>query len=204
MRYLLLLLIFLALLSFIHASESSDSSSDCSDESFESDIETGGSSLSLDDFGIENRNDPIYFKQVPIVQFEHALRIHLTILSAFLFAKSTELIYKFLGLVSILSLPIQLMYYFGHYFSIRNCTFERIQYANSKRYVSFNCWLFTPLSWVTECFLLMSDEEYAKFQPYLPTRNNLTIIFFFQFLHYLGAFDSLYWAYFRRNTNRTE
>lgn len=204
MRYLLLLFIVFALVSFIHASESSYSSSDCSDESFESDIETGGSSLSLDDFRIEDYNDPIVFKQVSIVQFEHALRIHLTILCAFLFAKATEPIYKFLGLVSILSLPIQLMYYFGYYFFLRTCSLERIKYANSKRYVSFNCWLFTPLSWVTECLLLMSDEEYAKFQPYLPTRNNLTIIFFFQFLHYLGVFDSLYWAYFRRTTTRTE
>lgn len=135
-------------------------------------------------------NDYEYLRPVPRIQFDNAFRISLTIISIFKFMDSESIIYKLLGISSILTLPIQLQLYFGYCVKLTwPLKLEKIRYEHGGYFVSFNRWLLTPLLWITESLLLLSEEDYNKL--HLPERKFLIFFFFIQALHYCGIIDLL-------------
>ena len=192
-----------ALISFTFASETGQ------------DLEIGfneeNDDLILNDFHYEDINeidskDTDCYHQVPSVQYDNAFRIFITIFCIFKFIEAKEYFYEVLAILSVMTLPVQLQLYFGYYFTyaIDYCpiVLNKIKYCHGGNFVSFNRWLLTPFSWITEILLLLPVKNYQQLQPYLPQRNVLLMIFLVQILHYIGLFDIL--ASNCKQSNRNE
>ena len=139
------------------------------------------------------RHDYEYLRPVPRVQFDNAFRISLTIIFIFEFMKSEKEIYKLLSIFSMLSIPVQLQYYFGYYLKLKASlcliTFEKMEYEHGGYFVSFDRWFLAPFFWITESILLLADDDFKKLQPHLPEKDVIIFIFLIQAFHYCGIID---------------
>ena len=137
---------------------------------------------------------------IPCIQFEFSIPIYSAIflLSNIWDAKGFE--YQIGTFSCILSIIVCVQCYFG-YFLFLSIHYEpcfyfkpvlnRIAFPNTGPFVPYSRWAIVPLSWITQCLLLIPEDKYTNLEKsyHFPNRIILFILFTFQLLHFMGLYD---------------